>query len=97
MGASGNTPPHLHEGVSKADWVETEVELECSCPGLSLLSCHSRGKEAKLVYLPPKSIDGHELLTESRHSFAQDSTLHLMVFLGEEASCQLSAVNTPGK
>lgn len=49
------------------------------------------------MYLPPQSIDGHELLIESRHSFARDSTLHLMVFLGEEASCELSAFDTPGK
>ena len=49
------------------------------------------------MYLPPQSTDGHEVLIESRHNFARDSTLHLMVFLGEEASCELSAVNTPGK
>lgn len=49
------------------------------------------------MYLPHPSIDGHVLPLENRHSFCRDSTLHLMVILGEEASCELSAPNTPGK
>ena len=49
------------------------------------------------MYLPPQSTDGHELLVESRHNLARDSTLHLMAFLGEEASWEVSAANIPGK